>query len=126
MSELVIRGGAVGTPGGVIRADIAIDGEYISAAGPELPGGRAEFDAQGLTVLPGLIDAHVHFNEPGREDWEGARTGSSALAAGGGTMFVDMPLNSTPCTLDAATFAAKRAALEAASATDFGLWGGIV
>ncbi len=126
MPDLVIRGGEVVTPSGIIRADIAIEGEHISAIGPELPAGRTEIDATGLTVFPGLIDVHVHFNEPGRGEWEGAQTGSSALAAGGGTVFIDMPLNSAPCTLDADTFDAKRAALEAASVTDFGLWGGIV
>jgi allantoinase len=96
------------------------DGRFAStASGPEI-------DATGLTLLPGLIDVHVHFNEPGRADWEGAATGSRALAAGGGTTFFDMPLNSSPCTVDAAAFRAKRAALEAASITDFALWGGIV
>ena len=54
---------------------------------------------RGLHVFPGLIDAHLHFNEPGRTEWEGAETGSRALAAGGGTLFFDMPLNSTPCTI---------------------------
>jgi allantoinase len=126
MSDLVIRGGSVVTAEGVIRADIAVEGEYIAALGPDLPGSLREFDARGLTVLPGLIDVHVHFNEPGRADWEGAHTGSSALAAGGGTMFIDMPLNSSPCTVTAAAFDAKRTALEAASVTDFALWGGII
>ena len=116
-SDLVIRGD---------EFDIAVEGETISAIGPGLPGGKAEIDARGLTVLPGMIDAHVHFNEPGRTDWEGAATGSRALAAGGGTMFVDMPLNSSPCTVDAAAFDAKRAALEAATLTDFALWGGLI
>ena len=104
MTELILRGGDVVTPGGVVRADIAIEGEFIVAIGPELPGGAREVDARGLSVFPGLIDVHVHFNEPGRVEWEGARTGSSALAAGGGTMFIDMPLNSSPCTVDAAAF----------------------
>ena len=57
--------------------------------------GREEIVAEGLYVLPGIIDAHVHFNEPGRTDWEGIETGSNALAAGGGDhAFFDMPLNS--------------------------------
>ena len=126
MPDLIIRGGDVVTPKGIIRADIALDGDCISAVGPELPGANHEFDASGLTVFPGLIDVHVHFNEPGRVEWEGARTGSSALAAGGGTMFIDMPLNSSPCTVSAAEFDAKRAALAASSITDFGLYGGII
>ncbi|MDQ1474215.1 MAG: allantoinase [Bryobacterales bacterium] len=78
-----------------------------------------------LIVLPGIIDVHVHFNEPGRANWEGAATGSRALAAGGGTVFIDMPLNSTPCTVTAADFDRKREALEATSICDFALWGGL-
>src|SRR5205807_8081131 len=95
----------------------------------ELPGDGGdgnEIDARGLTVLPGLIDVHVHFNEPGRAEWEGAATGSRALAAGGGTMFFDMPLNSSPCTVGQKEFEQKRAALEACSVTDFALWGGLI
>ena len=69
---------------------------------------------------------HLHFNEPGRTEWEGAATGSRALAAGGGTLFFDMPLNSTPCTVDANAFDRKRTALEASSITDFALWGGLI
>lgn len=118
MYDLVVRGGAA--------PDIAIDGEFIVATGRELPGGKHEINAANFAILPGLIDAHVHFNDPGRADWEGAATGSRALAAGGGTLFVDMPLNSSPCTINAKGFAAKRAALEAASITDFALWGGII
>ncbi|HWF11203.1 MAG TPA: allantoinase AllB [Bryobacteraceae bacterium] len=124
--DLVIRGGSVVTPRGTIYADIAIDGEHIVEVGPELPGAREEINAFRQDVLPGLIDVHLHFNEPGRTEWEGAETGSRALAAGGGTLFFDMPLNSSPCTLDARAFDEKRRALEAASITDFGLWGGLV
>ncbi len=67
-----------------------------------------EIDATGLHTFPAVLDAHVHFNEPGRTEWEGLASGSSSLAAGGGAWFCDMPLNSTPPVLDAATFAAKR------------------
>jgi allantoinase len=106
--------------------DLAIEDGRIAAIGPELRGSDEEIDARGLAILPGVIDVHVHFNEPGRTDWEGASSGSHALAAGGGTVFFDMPLNSSPCTVNAAAFDAKRAALEHASVTDFALWGGIV
>ena len=126
MSDLVIRGGTLVTPLGSHRADIAIEDGVIAAIEPELSGGREELNARGLAILPGLIDVHLHFNEPGRTHWEGAATGSRALAAGGGTLFFDMPLNSTPCTVNEPAFDAKRAALEAASITDFGLWGGLV
>ena len=91
--------------GGAIDADIAIEDERICGRRPgACRAARAEIDARGLTVLPALIDVHLHFNEPGRADWEGAATGSRALAAGGGTLFFDMPLNSTPCTVDAHEF----------------------
>lgn len=107
-------------------ADIAIEDGKIVAIGPELPGSREEMDAHGLHVFPGLIDVHLHFNEPGRTEWEGAATGSRALAAGGGTLFFDMPLNSTPCTVNAQAFDLKRTALETSAITDFGLWGGLI
>jgi len=126
MADLVVRGGHVVTPEGPRTADITVEDGRISAIAPELPGAQTEIDARGLTVLPGLIDVHVHFNEPGRAEWEGAATGSRALASGGGTVFFDMPLNSSPCTVGGPEFDSKRAALERASLTDFGLWGGIV
>ncbi len=126
MFDLVIRGGSVVTGTSVEPLDIAVQDGLIRELGPQLSGGREELDARGLTVFPGLIDVHLHFNEPGRVEWEGAATGSRALAAGGGTLFFDMPLNSSPCTVDAAAFDAKRAALEQSSVTDFGLWGGLI
>ncbi len=126
MPDLVIRGGSIVRPAGIATADIAIEDQQITAIGPELPGCKQEIDARGLTVFPGLIDVHVHFNEPGRDEWEGSATGSRALAAGGGTLFFDMPLNSSPCTLDGQSFDAKLQALSQCSATDFALWGGLV
>src|SRR6516165_5358051 len=126
MSECVVRGGQIVQARGVVSADVAIEDGRISAIGPELTGAAREIDAQGLTVFPGVIDDHLHFNEPGRTEWEGAATGSRALAAGGGTAFFDMPLNSTPCTVDRPAFEEKRAALERASIADFALWGGVV
>jgi len=126
MADLVVRGGTLVTPNGLKRADVAIEGGAIQAIGPELPGSTNEIDARGLHVFPALIDVHLHFNEPGRTEWEGAATGSRALAAGGGAVFFDMPLNSTPCTVNAREFDRKRSALEASSITDFGLWGGLV
>jgi allantoinase len=87
---------------------------------------REEIDASGWLVLPGVIDAHVHFNEPGRADWEGIASGSGACAVGGTTTYFDMPLNSTPPVCDAEAFAAKHEAAERQSFVDFGLWGGLV
>ena len=87
---------------------------------------RETIDADGWLALPGAIDAHVHFNEPGRADWEGIETGSRACAVGGTTTYFDMPLNSTPPVCDAESFAAKRAVAERKSHVDFALWGGLV
>src|SRR5262245_15333782 len=126
VAETIIRGGLVVTETGVQAADVRITGGTFEAVGPDLHGAGEEIDARGLHVFPGLIDVHVHFNEPGRTEWEGAASGSRALAAGGGTLFFDMPLNSTPCCVNAVEVDRKRAALEAASVTDFGLWGGLV
>ena len=122
---MLVRGGTLVTPEEVKQADLLVDSGQIARIAPEILDGAGEtLDATGLYIFPGLIDAHVHFNEPGRTDWEGLATGSAALAAGGGTVFVDMPLNSTP-TLDRASFLAKKEAAEASSLTDFALWGGL-
>ncbi len=125
--DLVLRNGTIVTANGTNQADLAISGEQIVAIAPDLTGSATEeIDASGLHVFPGVIDAHVHFNEPGRTEWEGFATGSRALAAGGTTTFFDMPLNAHPPTLDAASFHLKCAAAQAASVADFAIWGGIV
>src|SRR5262250_210332 len=124
--DLIIRGGTVVTPKETRMEDIGIlDGKIVDCR-PTLRGSAREtIDAEGLHIFPGLIDSHVHFNEPGRTEWEGIATGSAALAAGGGTCFFDMPLNSSPPTLDGPGFDLKLAAAEASSCTDFALWGGL-
>src|SRR5436190_7267043 len=125
--DLIIRGGTFVTPGETRTEDIGILDGKIVELGPALAGpARETINADGLHVFPGLIDSHVHFNEPGRMDWEGIETGSRALAAGGGTLFFDMPLNAHPPTLDADSFDEKLAAAEAKSFTDFAFWGGLV
>lgn len=123
--DLVVRGGMVVTPEGVVQADVGIAGGTIRAVGPDLSG-KETIEAAGLHIFPGVIDAHLHFNEPGRAHWEGFETGSRALAAGGGTLFFDMPLNAHPPTVDAASFQLKLAAAEQKCRTDFAFWGGLV
>lgn len=126
MLDLIVRGGQVVTPAGVQRLDIGIEDGRIAALHAELLGAaHAEQDAAGLHILPGLVDLHVHFNEPGRADWEGLHTGTSALLAGGGTTFADMPLNSDPPLLDARTFAGKLEAATRQAHADFAFWGGL-
>jgi allantoinase len=79
-----------------------------------------------VVLLPGLVDTHVHVNDPGRADWEGFRTATAAAAAGGVTTIVDMPLNSLPPTVDPAALAAKRAAAAGRCHVDVGFWGGAI
>jgi allantoinase len=83
-------------------------------------------EAVGLHVLPGVVDAHVHFNEPGRTEWEGFLSGTTAAAAGGTTTVCDMPLNSNPPTLEAASLALKRESVARHAVVDYALWGGVV
>ncbi|MDR1961759.1 MAG: allantoinase AllB [Gracilibacteraceae bacterium] len=124
--DLIVRGGQVVTPAGTRKADIGVSDGKIAALEAELPGSAGEtIDASGLHVFPGCTDGHVHFNDPGRTEWETIRTGSSALAAGGATSFFDMPLNCSPCTLDAGTFRDKLAVARRDSFVDFGFWGGL-
>jgi len=124
---VIIRGGTVVTERGVDRADIEVTDGLITAVGPDLVwSGGLIIDAAGLHIFPGGIDSHVHFNEPGRIDWETIGHGTAALAAGGYTTFIDMPLNSLPVTVAGPAFDAKLAAMKRSSLVDFGLWAGLV
>jgi allantoinase len=126
-ADLLIAGGQVVTASGVLAADVAVVGGRIAAVGRDLGWTAAEvIDATGLHVFPGGVDSHVHFDEPGHTDWETIADGSAALAAGGCTSFIDMPLNSLPVTTGTAAFDAKLEAALRSSAVDFGLWGGLV
>src|ERR1017187_5030378 len=125
--DLIVRDGIVVTLAGPVAADLGVTSEQIHALSPDLSGaGREVVNASGLHIFPGVIDAHVHFNEPGRAHWEGFETGTRALAAGGGTMFFDMPLNAHPPTIDATSFQLKLAAAQKKSVVDFAFWGGLV
>ncbi len=123
-ADLVVRAGKVG---GVPR-DVVVDRGVIVALTEAGQGGpaRRSIEADGLDVLPGAVDAHVHFDAPGRDEWEGWATGSLAAAAGGVTTVVDMPIDSHPPTLTAAAVRDKRAAATGVSLVDFALWGGLV
>ncbi|MEO5958977.1 MAG: allantoinase AllB [Opitutaceae bacterium] len=124
--DLVVRGGTVVTADAVQRADVGVKDGKIAQIAPEIgEEGQVEVEAEGSYVFPGVIDAHVHFNEPGRAEWEGLATGSAALAAGGGTCFFDMPLNSEPPVIEAAALREKRRIAEEKSCLDFALWGGL-
>ena len=125
--DLLIRGAVVVGGDGQARVDVGVADGVIAALGPELAGAAAdEIDAAGLHLLPGVIDGHVHMNEPGRADWEGFETGTRALAAGGATAAIDMPLNAHPPTVTGAAFDEKRRCLERSALVDIALWGGLV
>jgi len=125
-ADLAIRGATVISNGAYARDILIRDGRVASFAEPGASTAAEEIDARGLYALPGVIDAHVHFNEPGRTEWEGWESGSRAAAAGGITTVIDMPLNSLPPVIDGASFDAKRACAERSSVVDFALWGGLV
>ncbi len=125
--DLLLRGGTVVTATEAMPLDVGVVAGKIAVLQPSVQSSSREIiDASGLHIFPGVIDAHVHFNEPGRAHWEGFVTGTRALAAGGGTLFFDMPLNAHPPTLDAESFDLKLAAARAGSLTDFAFWGGLV
>ncbi len=127
MFDLLVRGGVVVTPAGCERRDVGVEDGLIAAVETDLAGdARETVDARGLHVFPGVVDAHVHCNDPGRADWEGFAHATRALAAGGATAFVDMPLNASPPTLDGASFDLKVAAATGTAHVDFALWGGLV
>jgi len=126
--NLVVRGRRVVTPDGTRPAAVHISSAQIVqiAAFDDVPPGARVVDAGDLVVMPGIVDTHVHVNEPGRTDWEGFATATRAAAAGGVTTIVDMPLNSVPATTTAAALERKRAAAEGKIAVDVGFWGGVV
>jgi allantoinase len=124
--DVLFCGGTLVTPERLFSADIAVVDGRIVEIRSELERSAVEVvDASGLHLFPGIIDAHIHFNEPGREHWEGIASGSRSLAAGGGALFFDMPLNAAPPTLDREGFARKQACAKAKSILDFALWGGL-
>ena len=124
--DLLIQDAVLVTHSGMCKAELAVSGEKIAGIVEPDSGIQAEevISAKGKYLLPGIIDSHVHFNEPGREEWEGFSSGSRSAAAGGITTILDMPLNSNPCTITAKELQRKIEAGERHSLIDFGLWGG--
>src|SRR5882762_1337661 len=129
VSDLIIRGRKVVLPEAVVPASIHIEGGLIRSVGAydEVEPNCEVIDAdEESVVMPGLVDSHVHINEPGRTDWEGFRTATLAAAAGGYTMLVDMPLNCVPATTNVAALQAKRRASQGQCRVDWAAWGGVV
>src|SRR5437762_10843517 len=125
---LVIRGQRIVLPDREQSGSIHIDRGVITNVAPfdDVPPDADIVEAGTLVVSPGLIDAHVHVNEPGRTEWEGFDTATRAAAAGGVTTIVDMPLNSIPPTISVAALMVKAEAMDGKCWVDVGLWGGAV
>jgi len=127
--DLIIKNGTVVTAEKTVQADIAVkDGKIIKVSPDKAIAESADrvIDAEGLHVFPGLIDSHVHFNEPGRTEWEGIETGSKSLAAGGATAYFDMPLNSTPPVINKENLQIKQDLAKEKSVVNAYCWGGLV
>jgi len=116
------------TPDAVRPAALLVDGERIHDVVPpnSVPPGAETHDFGDAAIFPGLIDSHVHINDPGRADWEGFETATRAAATGGYTLLVDMPLNCLPATTTVSALQAKRQAAQGRCWVDWTTWGGIV
>ena len=126
--DLVVRGRRVVTPEGERAAAVHVRSGVISTitAFTDLPKGSVVHETHDSVVMPGIVDTHVHINEPGRTEWEGFSTATQAAAAGGITTLIEMPLNSIPATTTAAGFREKLAAAAGKLWVDVGFWGGVV
>ena len=126
--DLIVRGKRVITPEGERAAAIHVRGGVIAAVSrfDEIAPGAPVHEAGDFVVMPGLVDTHVHINEPGRADWEGFSSATRAAAAGGVTTLIEMPLNSIPATITAAALREKLAAAAGKLWVDTGFWGGVV
>ncbi|BDH60241.1 allantoinase [Lysinibacillus sp. PLM2] len=125
--DLILKKGTVVEPHQVSVRDIAVKDGVIVKIAPSIDMEDVQVvDLEGKFVLPGAIDVHVHFNEPGNVEWEGIETGSKMLAAGGVTMYFDMPLNSDPPTINVPALALKEKLSKEKSVIDYRFWGGLV
>ncbi len=125
-SGLVLHSERVVTPEGVRPAAVHIRQGRIERVTPPEEAPDTAIGCGNLVVMPGVVDTHVHINEPGRTDWEGFATATRAAAAGGITTLVDMPLNSVPATTTREALRAKREAAQGKTHVDVGFWGGVV
>jgi len=128
-ADLVIRGQKVVLPEKIVPASIHIREGRITSVSPhdDVPGGVELIEAaRESVIMPGLVDTHVHINEPGRTNWEGFKTATLAAAAGGVTTLIDMPLNSIPPTTTVPGLHSKLQAARGNCHVDVGFWAGVV
>jgi allantoinase len=128
VTDLVVRSQRVVTPDGIRAVAVHVSAGTIErvVAWDDVPAGVQLADYGELAVMPGIVDTHVHLNEPGRTEWEGFATATRAAAVGGVTTLVDMPLNAIPPTTTREAFSAKRQAARGQCVVDVGFWGGVV
>jgi allantoinase len=126
MSQVALHSKRVVTPQGMVSASIVIEEGTITDVTRHPPRGIAVEDFGTLVLMPGLVDTHVHINEPARTAWEGFETATRAAAAGGITTLVDMPLNSSPVTTTPAALQEKRAAARGKLWVECGFYAGLV
>lgn len=126
MTDLIIRASRIVTPDGERAGAVGVRDGVIVAVEPELDGPVFIDLADDEVLLPGLVDTHVHVNDPGRTEWEGFATATRAAAAGGVTTIVDMPLNSVPPTVDVPALDIKKATAFGRTHVDVGFWAGAV
>ena len=130
MARWIVRSERVVLPDGIRPATIVVEDGRIARIEPHSgkpnDGAASTLEAGGSVVMPGLVDSHVHINDPGRAEWEGFESATRAAAAGGITTLVDMPLNSIPSTTNVAALEAKRRAAAGHCHVDVGFWGGVV
>src|SRR5690242_14917895 len=128
MTDWVIHGNRVLTPVGLQRAAVLIKDGLIADILPAVPENTQSpvIDIGDSMLMPGIIDPHVHINEPGRTEWEGFDTATRSAIAGGMTTLVDMPLNSSPVTTTVKSFDQKLAATKGQLHANCGFWGGVI
>ena len=126
--NLIVRGRRVVTPDGERAATIHVRRGVITRVSDfdDVPPGNHIYEARDFAIMPGLVDTHVHINEPGRTEWEGFATATRAAAVGGITTLIEMPLNSIPAITSVDAFQAKLAATTGKLSVDTGFWGGVV
>src|SRR5258708_29408457 len=127
-AEFILASTKIVPPEGSRHAGVHIrDGKIVRVCEPpDFPGGISVEDVGNLTVMPGLVDTHVHINEPGRTEWEGFETATKAAAAGGITTLVDMPLNASPVPTTKNNLKVKLDAAQNKMHVDCGFWGGVI
>lgn len=125
--DLIIKDGHVVFRDGVRRADVGVKNGKIAVIADEIDEEAKHIvQASGQYVMPGMVDTHMHLSEPGRTEWEGFETGTKAMAAGGTTSYVEMPLNALPATTNTAALKLKLEAAKGKNYVDYSFYGGLV